>query len=376
MSMPYRDIPYLNMLAITQHYEPELTDAIQRVVHSGRYINGSSLQCFEDHFSIYCGVKHTVGVGNGLDALTLILQAMKGLYSWPDDAEIIAPAFTFIASVEAITRAGLVPILVDVFPFGSTMSTEYLRLKINSKTRGILAVHLYGDICDMDGLQQIAQQYGLKLIEDAAQAHGARLNGLHVGAIGDAGAFSFYPGKNLGALGDAGAVVTDDEELAVRIRALANYGAEKKYRLCWLGMNSRMDEMQAAILNCKLRYLDRDNLHRRSIAQMYLEKIRHPLLRTLDYRHPEQCVHHVFPLLCSHRDELQRFLASRGVQTLVHYPIPIHRQPAYDSLRELRFPNAECMAACEISLPISQVQSMEDTLYIIQQINQFNYANH
>lgn len=368
-------VPYIDMRAVQAHYQPVLSDAVLRTVASGQYINGPAQRLFEEHFAAYCGVNFCVGVGNGLDALTLILLSMKQLYEWPADAEVIVPAFTFIASVEAILRAGLTPVLVDTVAGGATLDSHQLPSKISSQTRAILAVHLYGDVCAMPAIRAIADAHHLKVIEDAAQAHGALMDGARAGALGDAAAFSFYPGKNLGALGDGGAVLTDDEALALRVRALANYGSVRKYEHQWLGINSRLDEMQATILDCKLPLLDADNAHRQRIARLYLEGVHNPLLRTLDYQYPDGCVHHVFPVLTPCRDELQRYLSEQGVDTLVHYPIPVHHQPAYRALANESFPNAETMAASELSLPISQVQDEGTTLHIIDILNQFHHAN-
>lgn len=368
-------VPYIDMRAVQAHYQPALSDAVLRTVASGQYINGPAQRQFEEHFAAYCGVNFCVGVGNGLDALTLILLSMKQLYEWPADAEVIVPAFTFIASVEAISRAGLTPVLVDTVAGGATLDSHQLPAKISPRTRAILAVHLYGDVCAMPAIRAIADAHHLKVIEDAAQAHGALMDGARAGALGDAAAFSFYPGKNLGALGDGGAVLTDDEALALRVRALANYGSVRKYEHQWLGINSRLDEMQAAILDCKLPLLDADNAHRQRIARLYLEGVHNPLLRTLDYQYPDGCVHHVFPVLTPCRDELQRYLSEQGVDTLVHYPIPVHHQPAYRALANESFPNAETMAASELSLPISQVQDEGTTLHIIDILNQFRHAN-
>ena len=368
-------VPYIDMRAVQAHYQPALSDAVLRTVASGQYINGPAQRQFEEHFAAYCGVNFCVGVGNGLDALTLILLSMKQLYEWPADAEVIVPAFTFIASVEAISRVGLTPVLVDTVADGATLDSHQLPAQISPRTRAILAVHLYGDVCAMPAIRAIADAHHLKVIEDAAQAHGALMDGVRAGALGDAAAFSFYPGKNLGALGDGGAVLTDDEALALRVRALANYGSVRKYEHQWLGINSRLDEMQAAILDCKLPLLDADNAHRQRIARLYLEGVHNPLLRTLDYQCPDGCVHHVFPVLTPCRDELQRYLSEQGVDTLVHYPIPVHHQPAYRALANESFPNAETMATSELSLPISQVQDEGTTLHIIDILNQFHHAN-
>ena len=370
------EIPYIDMQKVTARFEPQLGEAVKRTLASGFYINGPEQQRFERAFASYCGVRHCVGVGNGLDALTLILKAMKQLYGWDDTCEVIVPAFTFVATAEAVAAAGLTLALADIRPDAPLIDPRSAEQAITPRTRAIIPVHLYGQTCDMEPLRELARDHGLRIIEDAAQAHGAQHGGRRAGALGDAAGFSFYPGKNLGALGDGGAVTTNDEELAKRIRALANYGSQRKYEHLWPGTNSRLDELQASILSVKLPWLDTDNALRREVADYYARHItRSPEVWTLDYAPGESCVHHIFPVFCRHRDDLQNYLSRHGVQTLVHYPIPVHHQPAYRALANESFPNAETMAASELSLPISQVQDEGTTLHIIDILNQFHHAN-
>lgn len=370
------EIPYIDMQKVTARFEPQLGGAVKRTLASGFYINGPEQQRFERAFASYCGVRHCVGVGNGLDALTLILKAMKQLYGWDDTCEVIVPAFTFVATAEAVAAAGLTLALADIRPDAPLIDPRSAEQAITPRTRAIIPVHLYGQTCDMEPLRELARDHGLRIIEDAAQAHGAQHGGRRAGALGDAAGFSFYPGKNLGALGDGGAVTTNDEELAKRIRALANYGSQRKYEHLWPGTNSRLDELQASILSVKLPWLDTDNALRREVADYYARHItRSPEVWTLDYAPGESCVHHIFPVFCRHRDDLQNYLSRHGVQTLVHYPIPVHKQKAFTPYNALHYPQAESFAQCELSLPISPVQPLEHTRKIVELINQYTYEN-
>lgn len=370
------EIPYIDMQKVTARFEPQLSEAVKRTLASGFYINGPEQQRFERAFASYCGVRHCVGVGNGLDALTLILKAMKQLYGWDDTCEVIVPAFTFVATAEAVAAAGLTLALADIRPDAPLIDPRSAEQAITPRTRAIIPVHLYGQTCDMEPLRELARDQGLRIIEDAAQAHGAQHGGRRAGALGDAAGFSFYPGKNLGALGDGGAVTTNDEELAKRIRALANYGSQRKYEHLWPGTNSRLDELQASILSVKLPWLDTDNALRREVADYYARHItRSPEVWTLDYAPGESCVHHIYPVFCRHRDDLQNYLSRHGVQTLVHYPIPVHKQKAFAPYNALHYPQAESFAQCELSLPISPVQPLEHTRKIVELINQYTYEN-
>lgn len=370
------EIPYIDMQGVNARFEPQLSEAVKRTLASGYYINGPEQQRFERTYASYCGVRHCVGVGNGMDALTLILKAMKQLYGWDDTCEVVVPAFTFVATAGAVVAAGLTLALADIRPDAPLLDPLSAERAITPRTRAIIPVHLYGQICDMEPLRKLADNHGLRIVEDAAQAHGAQYDGLHAGALGDAAGFSFYPGKNLGALGDGGAVTTNDAELAERIRALANYGSQRKYEHLWPGTNSRLDELQASILSVKLPWLDADNARRREVASYYLRHItRRPELWTLDYTPGDSNVHHIFPVFCHHRDNLQHYLSRHGVQTLVHYPIPVHKQKAFASYNALHYPRAESFAQCELSLPISPVQPQEHTRRIVELINQYNYEN-
>lgn len=364
-------VPYLDLRAITESFEPELTGAVKRVLRSGWYLNGEENRRFEAHFAAYCGVGHCVAVGNGLDALTLILLSLKELEGWKDGDEVIVPSLTFVATARAVSRAGLTPVFCDVSPADYLMNPERASAVITSRTRALLPVHLYGKMCDMESLASIAEQHGLKLVEDAAQAHGSECGQKRGGAWGAAAAYSFYPGKNLGALGDGGAVVTSDSRLAERVRILANYGAVQKYRHDYDGFNSRLDEMQAAILDLKLSRLDKDNERRRHIARIYADGIRRDGAHLPYGGRCDESVFHIYPLLVDRRDALLAFLREEGVETLIHYPLPLHKQKIYNASGSSCFPVAEYVAAHEISLPISPVMTDEQALYVCQKINEF-----
>ena len=365
------NIPYLDLKATNALFEPLLSEAIGRTVRSGRYLQGEETARFEAAFARFCGARHCVGVGNGLDAITLILLAMKQLEGWHEGDEIVVPAFTFIASAEAVSRAGLTPVLCDIAADDFLIDPQAAERAVTPRTRALLPVHLYGKVCNMDALAAVAARHGLKIVEDSAQAHGALYNGRRAGSLGDAAAFSFYPGKNLGALGDGGAVVTSDEELARRVRELANYGAKEKYLHTHLGLNGRLDEMQAAALAVKLPELDRQNAARQAIAAYYGSHIDNPLIQTPYGGRTADSVFHIYPVLTRHREELHSYLAERGIQTLTHYPRPIHRQPAYAAMTGLSFPEAERAAACELSLPIGPTLTPDETNYIVESLNLF-----
>ena len=364
-------IPFLDLKAITASFEPELSAAVTETIQSGWYLNGIQNKSFEKEFAQYVGAKFCIGVGNGLDALTLILTAMKQLEGWKNRDEVIVPAMTFIATAEAVNRAGLTPVFCDVTD-DFVINPDLIVDKITPQTRAILPVHLYGKMGDMVALQVIAQVHGLKLIEDAAQAHGANFYGQRAGSIGDAAGFSFYPGKNLGALGDGGAVTTNNKKLAERVRMLANYGARKKYFHEKKGCNSRLDEMQAAILRVKLHRLDEDNQRRQEIARAYSEGIHNPLVKIPYDGICEESIFHVYPIRCKQRDALQTYLAEAGIETLIHYPVAVHQQKAYGYNNAESYPVAEAIAAEELSLPMSPLMTKEETEYIIEKINLFN----
>lgn len=362
-------IKFLDIERITASYEPELSETVEQVIRSGRYLHGTQTAKFEEEFAAYCGIPYCVSVGNGLDALTLILAAMRQLYDWEPDDEVIVPALTFFATAEAVKRSGLKVVFCDVSRDNYLLDIAKVADLITPRTRAILPVHLYGTPLDVAMLRPIATQYGLKIVEDAAQAHGAIVNGKRTGTLGDAAAFSFYPGKNLGALGDAGAVVTQDKELANHIRVLANYGAKEKYIHTWHGVNSRMDELQAAVLRIKLRRLDADNARRREIASRYRNEICHTTITLPPAEGFADSVYHIFPILASERVRLQQEMTQCGVETLIHYPLPLHRQPAFSDYGTLPFPIAEQIAFHELSLPISPVMHPDEVERVIETIN-------
>lgn len=365
-------IPYYDLSRITQSFEPELSTAIHHVIQSGWFLGGESVKCFEKDFSDFLGVRHCIGTGNGLDALTLILLAMKKQEGWRDDEqiEVIIPAFTFIASALAVTRAGMYPVFCDVGD-DFLMDPVQAEALITPRTKVLLPVHLYGKTCEMRSLKKLAQQYNLKIVEDAAQAHGAFYMGHHAGNLGNAAAFSFYPGKNLGALGDGGAVVTNDGELAKIVRTLSNYGAREKYTHEIPGFNSRLDEIHAEVLSLKLKRLEEDNNRRRQIAKRYGEEIRNPHIRLPYNGNVQDSVFHIYPVLSANRDKLQKHLADVGIGTLIHYPIAIHKQKVYSEHGQETFRNAERFAAEELSLPISPLLRDDEIQYIIDNLNDY-----
>ncbi len=322
------DVPFLSLRDVNARHADELKAAAARVIDSGWYVLGEELVAFEREFAAYGGVRHAVGVGNGLDALSLILRGYKELGAIGEGDEVVVPGNTFIASFLAISENRLVPVPVEPDPVSFNLDPACVEAAIGPRTRAIMAVHLYGQLADMPALAALARRHKLLLIEDAAQAHGAMRDGRKAGAFGDAAAFSFFPTKNLGALGDGGAVLTDDTVLAQRITALRNYGSDVKYRHQFQGLNSRLDEMQAAMLRVKLKYLDDDIAWRRRVARSYRDGIRHPQILLPEVVREEQHAWHLFVVRCARRDALQRHLQAHGIQTQVHYPLPAHRQPA------------------------------------------------
>ncbi len=368
-------IPFLDLKKVNQQYQDELKAACNRVIDSGWYIGGQELGKFEQNFATYCGTKFAIGVANGLDALILILRAWKELGKLQDGDEVIVPANTYIASILAITANNLKAVLVEPDSKSLNISVEALEQAITLKTKAILAVHLYGQLADMPKIMQIAKQHKLLVLEDSAQAHGAEIEGIRAGNWGDASGFSFYPGKNLGALGDAGAVTTNDIELANMLKALRNYGSHEKYKNLVPGVNSRLDEIQAAMLDVKLTYLDQETTHRRQIASLYLSKIKNsyitlPLSQT-EVREYKQHVWHLFVLQTKYRDELQQYLLENGVQTLIHYPIPPHKQQAYKEWNDLSFPLTEKIHQQVLSLPMGPTQTLEETEKVVELCNSF-----
>ena len=352
MDTTLMDIPFLSLKDVNARYADELKAAAARVIDSGWYVLGKELAAFEHEFASYCGARHTVGVGNGLDALSLILRGYKELGAIEEGDEVIVPGNTFIASFLAITENRLVPVPVEPDPATFNIDPAEVEAAIGPRTRVIMAVHLYGQLADMPALAALARRHNLLLIEDAAQAHGAISDGCKAGAFGDAAAFSFFPAKNLGALGDGGAVVTGHSVLAERIAALRNYGSAVKYQHLFQGLNSRLDEIQAAMLRVKLKYLDQDIAWRRRVALRYRHGIRHPHIRLPNVAREEQHVWHLFVVRCSHRDALQRHLQAHGIQSQVHYPVPPHRQPAYAALRDSHLPLTERLHDEVLSLPM------------------------
>ena len=364
-------IKYLDLKSVTAQHGSEISEAVQRVVDSGWYLQGAENKAFCEEFASFIGTTHCVGCGNGLDALTLILRAYKEMGIMEDGDEVIVPANTYIATILAITENNLKPVLVE--PRIDTFQIDDTRIEeaITPRTRAIMIVHLYGKCAYTDHIGDICRHHDLRLIEDNAQAHGCYFGNRRTGSLGDAAAHSFYPGKNLGALGDGGAVTTNDTELAETIAALANYGSSRKYVFDYKGRNSRLDEVQAAVLRVKLRYLDADNSRRRDIALLYAEHIQNERLQLPSMEYCRESVHHIFPVLCKQRDELQQFLLENGVQTQVHYPIPPHRQLCYKEMAEQKLPVTEQIHAEELSIPLNQTLTEEEVETIIGLLNKF-----
>ena len=366
-------IKFLDLYKVNQQYEPEIKEAINEVLDRGWYILGEIDKRFEQNYAAYCGTKHCIGVANGLDALTLIFRAYKELGIMKDGDEILVAANTYIASILSISENGLVPVLVEPDPHTYNIDPDRLEKHITPRTKGILPVHLYGQLCDMDKIIHIAEKHQLQIIEDCAQSQGAvhSQNQRKSGNLGDIAGHSFYPGKNLGALGDAGAVTTNNDELATVIRALGNYGSQKKYVNDYKGTNSRLDEIQAAILDVKLKYLDRDNAKRRDIAKIYLREIKNPSLVLPCYSGNEDHVFHLFVVLCKERDRFQQYLTDHNIQTVIHYPIPPHRQKAYSEWNGLSLPVTEWIHEQALSLPISPVMEMHEVEKVVEIVNNF-----
>lgn len=367
-------IKYLPLKQINDRYDAELHEAVGRVMDSGWYLKGEHTQRFEKNYATYIGTKYCVGVANGLDALTLILRAYieKGVMESGD--EVIVPANTFIASILSISECGLTPVLVEPCIDTFQIDDSQIEEVITERTKALMIVHLYGRCAYTEKIGMICKKHQLKLIEDNAQAHGCFApmdNGQwrRTGSLGDAAAHSFYPGKNLGALGDAGAVTTNDKELAQIIEELGNYGSSKKYVFDYQGRNSRLDEIQAAMLDVKLRHLDEDNQRRQAVADYYINNVKHPeiLLPT-----PSQSVYHIFPILCERRDELQQYLKENGVETMIHYPIPPHKQACYKEWNSRSFPITERIHRQELSLPCHPVMKQEEADQIVSLLNRFH----
>ena len=366
-------IKYLPLKQINDRYDAELREAVGRVMDSGWYLKGEHTQRFEKNYATYIGTKYCVGVANGLDALTLILRAYIEIGVMESGDEVIVPANTFIASILSISDCGLTPVLVEPCIDTFQIDDSQIEEVITERTKALMIVHLYGRCAYTEKIGMICKKHQLKLIEDNAQAHGCFApmdNGQwrRTGSLGDAAAHSFYPGKNLGALGDAGAVTTNDKELAQIIEELGNYGSSKKYVFDYQGRNSRLDEIQAAMLDVKLRHLDEDNQRRQAVADYYINNVKHPeiLLPT-----PSESVYHIFPILCERRDELQQYLKENGVETMIHYPIPPHKQACYKEWNDLSFPITERIHRQELSLPCHPAMKQEEADQIVSLLNRF-----
>ena len=371
-------IKFLDLKKINDSYEPELSTAIRRVLDSGWYLLGSEASAFEAEYAQFIGCKHCIGVANGLDALRIIVKGYMELGNLKEGDEVIVPANTYIASILAITDNRLKPLLVE--PTLETYNIDPFKIeqRITDRTRAIMIVHLYGQNAMHPEIQRLAEKYGLKLIEDNAQAHGCTYGRRRTGALGGAAGHSFYPGKNLGALGDAGAITTDDERLADVVRSLANYGSTMKYVNDYQGLNSRLDEIQAAILRVKLRRLEEDSVKRRNVADYYLTHINNPTISLPQIDHTQgrasvnpSHVWHLFVIRCQERDRLQRYLTDKGIQTLLHYPVPPHKQKAYSEWNSLSLPITEQIHREVLSLPIGPVCEVDDIVRVTKAINDF-----
>jgi len=364
-------IKFLDLYKINERFREEIDTRIKQVLDSGWYLLGEQDKTFEKNFAEYCGVKHCIGCANGLDALNLIIRA----YGFGLGDEIIVPANTYIASILAISENGCTPVLVEPDINTYNINPDLIEEKITDRTKAIMVVHLYGQAVQMDKIWELAKKYNLKIIEDSAQAHGAgvNVNGefKRVGNLGDASGFSFYPGKNLGCMGDGGAVTTNDDELASKLRAMANYGSHKKYCNLYKGVNSRLDETQAAILDVKLHYLDTDNARRKEIAKYYRENIKNPKILLPQAYDPKAHVWHVFGIRVNNREVFQKYLTDNEIQTLIHYPTPPHKQDAYKEYNHLSYPITEKIHNEILSLPISPVMTDEEIKKVVEVVNKW-----
>ena len=364
-------VKLLDLQAITAMHGDEYKAAINRVIDSGWFLQGNENKKFEENYAKYIGTKHCIDVANGLDALYLLMRGYKEMGKMQDGDEIIVPANTYIATILSITKNNLVPVLVE--PTWESLEIDIDRIEdaITPKTKGVMLVHLYGRVAYNDRLGEICKSYGLKLMEDCAQSHGCEWKGVKTGALGDSAAHSFYPGKNLGAFGDAGAITTNDSELASVVRALANYGSQKKYVFKYVGLNSRMSELDAAVLDAKLRYLDEDNKKRQKLAAYYYKHITNPLITLPKHIPDKNNVYHQFPVFCKRRDELQEYLKEKGIQTLIHYPIPPHKQECYKDWNGRSYPITEMIHDQELSIPMNQGLSEQEAEEVVMVINSF-----
>ncbi|BCM76344.1 aminotransferase [Aeromonas caviae] len=365
-------IPFLDLKSINTQYAEELKNACSKVIDSGWYIMGYELTAFEQEFAAYCGTKYAIGVANGLDALTLVLRAWKSLGRLKAGDEVIVQANTYIASILAITENDLVPVLVEPDPATFNLASATVAAAITPNTKAILPVHLYGQLSPMPDLLAIAREHNLLVLEDCAQAHGAEIQGKRAGNWGDAAGFSFYPGKNLGALGDGGAITTNHDELAQTIKALRNYGSHKKYENLYQGVNSRLDEIQAAMLRVKLPYLEAETIRRQQIAQGYRSGITNPLVNLPNAIDELAHVWHLFVVRCEKREALQAYLAEHGIQTLIHYPVAPHKQQAYSEWNSISLPVTEEIHQQVLSLPLDPTMSEAAVAKVIEAVNGFN----
>ena len=369
------NIPFLSLKDVTALHGAEINEAVSRVVNGGWYLQGEENERFEENYSKFIGTKYTIGCANGLDALIWIFRAYIEIGVMKPGDEVIVPANTYIATILAITENGLKPILIEPKLNTLEIDDDLIEAAITPKTKAIAIVHLYGRIAYTEKIGALCKKYNLKLVEDNAQAHGCQYaDGRVTGSIGDAAGHSFYPGKNLGALGDGGAVTTNDEELAKTIRALANYGSQKKYVFKYTGRNSRLDEIQAAVLDVKLKYLSIDNQHRKNMAHIYYEHIKNPLITLPDLLPDEQNVYHLFPILVgkNKRDSLHDYLEQNGIGTVIHYPIAPHKQQCYKGLNNLSLPVTENIANQELSLPIGPSITEDEVMQVIKYVNLFS----
>jgi dTDP-4-amino-4,6-dideoxygalactose transaminase len=360
-------IPFLSLKSTNQLYEAKITEAVTEIISSGWYILGERLKQFETNFADYCGVKHCIGVANGLDALTILLKASE----FPDNSEVIVPANSYIATMLAVSNANLIPVPVEPSIDNYLIDDEAIEKSITTKTKAILVTHLYGKCCKMDKIQEIAQQYNLKVFEDAAQAHGAVYQSKKAGNLSDGAGFSFYPSKNLGAMGDAGAITTNDDALAEKIYSLRNYGSSQKYIFDYQGYNSRMSEIQAAILNVKLPYLNSENNFRRAIAKRYLSEIKNSKITLPHTDSTDNDAWHLFVVRVEEREAFRQFLAGHGIGTDIHYPLAPHQQLAYKAWRKLTLPITEKIHDKVVSLPLNTTLTETEISYIIHYINKY-----
>lgn len=365
-------IPFLDLKKLNAEYKDELKAVCEEVIDSGWFVQGKHVEDFEAAFASYCGVKHCVGVANGLDAINLILRVWIQQNKLAPGDEVIVQANTYIATVLAIVKNGLKPILVEPCPSSFNLTAASIEPVITEKTRVILPVHLYGQISPMEEICNIATKYNLLLLEDCAQAHGATLNGRRAGAWGDAAAFSFYPGKNLGALGDGGAIVTNDEVVAKLARMFGNYGSSRRYVHELQGGNSRLDEIQAAFLGIKLKGLDKDTAARVKVAEYYRDNISNLYIETPTFdSNKQEHVFHLFVIKTTYREQLQRYLSEKGINTLIHYPKPIHKHQAFEYLQNLQLPISESLSETILSIPISPVITNKEASYVVDCLNSF-----